>query len=51
MTVIALALLAGSSWTLGRLALYSSSWPELRRYEHFFHAPRTEHTTFFEILP
>jgi hypothetical protein len=40
MTVVALALVAGSSWTPGRLALCSSSWPELRR-----------HTTLFEILP
>lgn len=33
MTIVALALMAGASWTLGRLALFSSPWTELRRYE------------------
>jgi hypothetical protein len=35
MTLVALALLAGSAWTIGTLALRSWSWPELRAYERF----------------
>ena len=33
MTVVALALLAGSSWTLGTAALSRLAWPDLRPYE------------------
>ena len=33
MTLIAIALITGSSWTLGTLALSRMSWPELRPYE------------------
>jgi hypothetical protein len=33
LTLAAVALLAGSSWTLGKLALAWTSWPELRAYE------------------
>lgn len=32
-TVLAVALLAGSSWTLGTLVLSRMEWPELRAYE------------------
>src|SRR5438876_4900437 len=33
MTLAALALLAGASWTLGTAALWRTPWPELRPYE------------------
>src|SRR5258705_6827974 len=33
LTVGAVALLAGASWTLGTMALSRLSWPELRAYE------------------
>jgi hypothetical protein len=35
MTVAAVALLSAASWTLGRTAFRSFSWPELRRHERF----------------
>src|SRR4030081_3655244 len=33
LTLVAVALLTGSSWTLGTLALSWVAWPELRAYE------------------
>jgi hypothetical protein len=46
-TIVALALMVGASWTLR----FTTTPRRCAGGEHFFREARTEHTVIFEILP